>query len=396
MIEDRALVPDHLYNDIKQSRVALLCGSGITTEGGPHGTPTFYETIRDRFAIFPDNPNPPFPDLMEHFCAMLDGGDKRRLIQEAISRIERFTSPGELQRSSSMVYSLVAKIPYFDRIVTTNWDPFCERALNVLVPMVEDRDLPFWNDDKRQVLKIHGCITRPDTIVLTRHDVESSIGKNRLIWNTLKNLMATRLFIVIGYSMRDDDFLSVFREITMTLGPFKGLTYAYDPNASDELISFWSEKKVRIIRGTALSFVQALLEKLREDDTLPSPDLMAFLAQEKERIQRMRALPTDGGPEPDADAGLSAAFRNGVYQSLQDVLDSEVHGVPRSLMDQKLREAQRMRDQASAKLEMERMAYWSGHCEVLRRFNERIMEKIPSNFNPRKLAPAHKGRKTCP
>ena len=192
MNEEKILVPDHLYDDIKQSRVALLCGSGITTEGGPHGTPTFYETIRDRFAISPNDPNPPFPDLMEHFCAMLDGGDKRRLIQEAISRIERFTSPGELQRSSSMVYSLVAKIPYFDRIVTTNWDPFCERALNVLVPMVEDRDLPFWNDDKRQVLKIHGCITRPDTIVLTRHDVESSIGKNRLIWNTLKNLMATR------------------------------------------------------------------------------------------------------------------------------------------------------------------------------------------------------------
>ena len=64
-------------------------------------------------------------------------------------------------------------------------------------------------------------------------------------------------------------------------------------------------------------------------------------------------------------------------------------------MDQKLREAQRMRDQASSLSDMEKMAYWSGHCEVLRRFNERVLEKIPHNFHPRKSVPLHKGRKTA-
>jgi hypothetical protein len=64
----------------------------------------------------------------------------------------------------------LARLPYFNRFVTTNWDPFLERSLEMLIPTIEDRDLAFWDDRKRQVLKIHGCITRPHSIVATTTD----------------------------------------------------------------------------------------------------------------------------------------------------------------------------------------------------------------------------------
>ena len=47
----------------------------------------------------------------------------------------------------------LAEIPYFNRFVTTNWDPFLERSLDILIPTVEDRDLAFWGDRKRQGLE---------------------------------------------------------------------------------------------------------------------------------------------------------------------------------------------------------------------------------------------------
>lgn len=71
--------------------------------------------------------------------------------------------------------------PFFRIIVTTNWDPFFERGLNVLVPMVEDRDIPFWDDKKRQILKIHGCVTRPYTMVITQNDYKDLIKIKQII-----------------------------------------------------------------------------------------------------------------------------------------------------------------------------------------------------------------------
>lgn len=385
--QEFSLIPSHLYEDIKRYRVVLLCGSGITTEGGPYGKPSFYDTIKEQSGFPPDKPLPAFPDLMEYYCSMLDGGDKRRLIQEAISRIKQFSSPGERRENACQFYSLVAMVPYFDRIVTTNWDPFCESTLNILVPMVEDRDLAFWNDDDRQVLKIHGCITRPYTLVLTPQDLSAGSRKNPLVWNTLKNLMATRLFIIIGYSIRDEDFLSVFQEITMSLGPFKGLTYAFDPNATDEIIREWSEKKVKIIRGTAMGLMNELLDRLRQDDILPPLAHIQLLEKEYERICRIRRAGRSG------TGSLSSMYQDGLLHALKEVLSDIALGSRRSNMDHKLREAQRMRELAFSDRDTEKTAYWSGCCEVLQRFNNRITKKIPSYFHPQKQAPSFKNKK---
>ena len=40
------LIPDPLYNDIKNGHVVLFAGAGISTESKPYGSPTFYENIK--------------------------------------------------------------------------------------------------------------------------------------------------------------------------------------------------------------------------------------------------------------------------------------------------------------------------------------------------------------
>src|SRR5580698_7049964 len=117
----------------------------------------------------------------------------------------------------------LAEISYFNRFVTTNWDPFIERSLDVLGPIVEDRDLAFWDDRKKQVLKIHGCITRPYSIVATQTDYDTCMSQNPLIFNKLKDVMATKTFIFVGYSMRDADFREVWQTILHSLGHFAKL-----------------------------------------------------------------------------------------------------------------------------------------------------------------------------
>jgi hypothetical protein len=208
--ESATIVPAVLYDDIVRSQCVMFVDAGVTTEGdGPYSKPTFYEMIR-RKANPPDTePLPSFPDLMEYFCDRVDGGHRNRLIREGIDRINSFSVPGEARNEATTFPDALARIPYFDCIATTNWDPFLERSMGILVPVAEDRDLAFWDGSKRQILKIHGCITRPYTLVATRADYDACMLRNPLVFNKLRDLIATKTLIFVGYSMRDSDFRSL-------------------------------------------------------------------------------------------------------------------------------------------------------------------------------------------
>ena len=384
------LIPDQLYEDIKQSRVVLLCGAGTTTEWGPYGTPSFYDIVRARAGLTDQQPPTAFPDVMQYFCDNVDGGDKRRLIQEAIERIEMFAQPNEMNRWATGFYKLVAMVPFFDRIVTTNWDPFCERTLNILVPMIEGRDLSFWNDTKRQVLKIHGCVTRPYTMIATRMDYSRCVKENPLIWNKLKDLMVTKHFLVIGYSMRDDDFLSVFEEITTALGSLKGLTYAFDPNATEEIVAQWKAKRVQVVKGTAAGLMYELIERLRKDGELPSEELIELYANEGDRITKLHMQMEQKESE---GAAASAMYQDGVLHALEEVLSGTSLGTRRIVFDEQLREAnETLQKYAMAGNHVE-VAYWTGRREVFQRFNARVLDSIPAYLHPRKMIPINKYEK---
>src|SRR5690242_2116207 len=192
-----------LWNQLSFSWVPERQPSALITAKG-------YKLIKQKAGYPESSPSPSFPKLMEFYCTEMDGGHHNRLIREAISYLEEFFLPGEKRTVATMACNLLAEIPYLNRFVTTNWDPLIERALDILVPIVEDRDLAFWDDRKRQVLKIHGCITRPHSIVATEADYNNCIAQNPLVFNKLKDLMATKTFLFMGYSMRDSDFQEVW------------------------------------------------------------------------------------------------------------------------------------------------------------------------------------------
>lgn len=138
-------IPDSLYEDIVRQDCVIFARAGISTEGSKWpGTPTFYDTIKEKAKYPKSSAAPSFADLMQYFCEHVDGGQRNRLTREAICYIETFSVPGESNTLATIFHHELAQIPYFDRFVTTNWDPFLEQSLNVLVPMVEDRDLAFW------------------------------------------------------------------------------------------------------------------------------------------------------------------------------------------------------------------------------------------------------------
>jgi hypothetical protein len=287
----------------------------------------------------------------------------------------------------------ITEIPYFNRFVTTNWDPFLERALDVLVPMVEDRDLAFWDDAKRQVLKIHGCITRPYSIVATQSDYDNCMKVNPLIFNKLKDLMTTKTFLFVGYSMRDADFQEVWNGITASLGHFRKLAYAVDIAATSDTINFWKERGIELVKTSDVLFVRSLRERLEKHGLLPSEKLLNFM-----RRARTQIASTHIKMEQTSDGKMaSAMYQDGLLHALGDVVTSAVLGTKKKEdFETDLTWANQTLARMRKKNDSIEIAYYSGWAEVLNRFCGRRTATIPKYFHPYAMQPSRKivkGRK---
>jgi hypothetical protein len=372
-----------------QQRVIIFAGAGTTTESGSRlfSGQNFYESIKEKCRYPKTKPEPSFPDLMQYFCDQVDGGQRNRLVSAAIARIELFAAPGEENSIATMFANELARVPYIDRIVTTNWDPFLEQSMNILIAMIEDRDLAFWEDTKRQVLKIHGCITRPYTLVATRNDYETCIKRNPLIFIKLRDLMASRTFVFVGYSLRDSDFRLVWEEITNYLGPLRRLAYVVDPNPNEQKRTFWKSSGIRLIELSDVAFVRRIHDRLIKNGFLPSNDLISFFARERRRV--MKAHFERSQSESDG-AFASAMYQDGLLHSFTDVLTGASLGKKQDEYDRELRESEKWLQQMRKRVEIIEIAYWSGRVEVLDRFCRRDLSAMPVYFHPNRMEPSQK------
>ena len=59
---------------------------------------------------------------------------------------------------------------------------------------------------KRWLLKMHGCVTRPEDIVLTRTDYIRYAESNAALGGIVQALMMTKHMMFVGFSLTDDNF----------------------------------------------------------------------------------------------------------------------------------------------------------------------------------------------
>ncbi len=261
--------------------------------------------------------------------------------------------------------------------------------MDVLVPIVEDRDLAFWDDKKRQVLKVHGCITRPYSIVATQSDYDMCLSKNPLIFNKLKDLMATKTFIFIGYSMRDEDFREIWETITGVLGHFTKLAYAIDPKFTSETAEYWHERGIELIRTYDSTFLRLLRENLESEGLMPSKAFLGFLYGQRKKIGRLHM-----GLDQNTNGGMaSAMYQDGLMHELEQVLSSAELGTKRKEdfecdLNQAASNVRKAHEatahEATAFIEV---AYWTGRRVVLDRFCDRNSSEIPPFLHPAKMIP---------
>jgi hypothetical protein len=105
-----------------------------------------------------------------------------------------------------------------DGIITTNWDSFLESIFPDYKVFIGQDELLFSTPHHlAEIYKIHGCCTKPNSLVLTQEDYTQFKKKNPYLAAKLMTLFIEHPIIFLGYSLSDTDILEIIDAISACL-----------------------------------------------------------------------------------------------------------------------------------------------------------------------------------
>lgn len=120
-------------------------------------------------------------------------------------------------RRPSLSHTLLASLPVSE-IATTNYDRLFEQACESAKRPVAVLPYESARDRSRWLLKMHGCISRPDDIVLTRDDYLRYGERRAALAGIVQALLVTRHILFVGFSLNDDNFHRLVHDVRKALG----------------------------------------------------------------------------------------------------------------------------------------------------------------------------------
>lgn len=116
------------------------------------------------------------------------------------------------ESSYSLAHSLLASLPVAE-VATTNYDRLFETASEDAgrkVSVLPYRPNPALD---RWLLKLHGCVTKPEDIVLTRSDYLRYSERRAALAGIVQALLITRHMLFVGFSLTDGNFHRIADEV---------------------------------------------------------------------------------------------------------------------------------------------------------------------------------------
>lgn len=105
-----------------------------------------------------------------------------------------------------------------DGIITTNWDSLLEEIFPDFNKYIGQEQLLFLDKmNIGEIYKIHGCITDPNSLVLTTEDYDNYDKKNAYLAAKLLTIFVEHPVIFIGYSLSDPNIIKILTSIVTCL-----------------------------------------------------------------------------------------------------------------------------------------------------------------------------------
>lgn len=148
----------------------------------------------------------------------------------------------------------IARIPHFKTIITTNYDCLFEKAFKDKGEVILDNShIPYIDKNKTQIYKIHGDLSRNEKIILKTSDYNNFFvnhSESDLYWTMLKEKLATKSILFIGYSLEDSNINVLFQKILNVLGDNIKESFFISPTISEVKKNQLIRKGINYISST--------------------------------------------------------------------------------------------------------------------------------------------------
>jgi len=242
------------------SREYLDPGSGRMWPGLPSGTDVVAQLSQKRAYI-------PATAPMPQACFLYKSHEGRTDLEVFLT--ERFDRPGLRPLPAHVV---LADLP-FATYVTTNWDTLLERALQEAhrkyLAIIDDTDVPRLRPAQVPVLKLHGCVSRPATMVASSDEYVALDAKWPIVDALSRTLLAQRVVLFVGFALSDPDFQMAFDAVRRELGQHMPRSVAVVASASEYERAFWTSAGVTVVEQDLTDFLRGLL-RATAGDTFPA------------------------------------------------------------------------------------------------------------------------------
>jgi SIR2-like domain/CHAT domain len=277
--------PASLVRYLVEKRCVLFCGSGLSAWAK---LPTWKKLLEDLVKQLADEA-PDNPDLDE-LNRMLAQGKLLEIAdhcKEALGRRYNEILSEQLRGATGDIpapHKVVVQLP-FANIVTTNYDKLLERAYASVgslpkTPTHADCETlgPLLFDGGFFILKAHGDIDRPESMVLTTRDYQDIIHANPAFNSLFSALLLTKSVLFIGYSLNDPDFQLLFdRQLTVFRGSVPERYALMTGVGKVERDVLWRTARIRVLpydegkHEQVLEFLRALLDQVNDQAAKSSP-----------------------------------------------------------------------------------------------------------------------------
>jgi hypothetical protein len=277
--------PASLVRYLTEKRCVLFCGSGLSAWAK---LPTWKALLQDIVKQVGEDTGD--TSNLDELNRLLDQGKLLEVAdhcKEALGRRYDDILSQQLRGATGDIpapHKVVVQLP-FANIVTTNYDKLLERAYAGIgglpkTPTHIDVEAlgPLLFDGAFFILKAHGDIDRPESMVLTARDYQNIINANPAFNALFSALLLTKCILFIGYSLSDPDFqLLLDRQLTIFRGSVPDRYALMTGVGAVEREVLWRTARIRVLpyddgkHEQVLEFLQALLAQVNEQAAKTQP-----------------------------------------------------------------------------------------------------------------------------
>lgn len=248
-----------LFELIRKEQVCIWIGAGLSLYAGYPSAWELKKQILEELLEYKINEEKELADVAEAFVNLKCRTELQDLIVKIFS----------IKPKDTTYHDILAKVPHINTIITTNYDQLIENALGCdkAVVIRTNKEVPKASEKKVSIYKIHGDITRPKQLILTKSDYSSLYNKDSRspFWAAITKEIASKHMLFLGYGYEDPNIWAEFSYIDKKLGKLHKNKFLVAPGLDTLKAKALSKKGVSYIDMRGEEFILALEKHLKEN-----------------------------------------------------------------------------------------------------------------------------------